>query len=809
MPVKPYVKRAKTDGASFMSLFTESSFGAQYNWFVKQSVLETKKIAKQLNDVSCLLALDAAADGLASSLSQLKYYVNLYASSRAHPFSSSDLLHDWSITPLGITFILLQSAVLMTASVLSCITPDDGYALYFMSLEEAKKYNHVNCFVWDESELIYISPANETTTLNTNGVVDTEFVKKLKKKACDKTHRAMLSVEKANKLLIKKDKSFAPAPPTATWQGTVASYWPYARDCLKAMKNTDTAVRNVFVLTDLLIVGREYHMLATPIGLALGIAAAYNRTWLRKIRSERRAVVKQNKEQLKSVRQQLGKAFVNDSLNTLDDWNLLFEEMHQDALEQDRRIQLQKKAPYFGLYAHLSGAASAVFDSPYLYFGALNLAVLSVASGLFIFIASASVFYALICIVTRIYEENNMQRELLASQLELKLALSIKKIQLLLAQEKWLKKESLSLDKNSAEEKQQQLKQALNQEWLKSELLKNKLLFQTQFSWLFILMTGIKNALDTYGALASLMFLIAAINLVILVPNLPILVVCFVSLGLGAMLLFPAIALIKHALQEKTETPFEAKKKSTLQFFSDVELELTGKTSEYQKSSDPDFWDEILEIGRGACSGGRKGINVIERFMAIFQERGADGHYHDTHEMWPFAWVSAGVFSIVFAIKRFARFGKDLQEETVDKKKPPVIDAPANEVVVAELPEVKLTTIAPEPEVFVEPIRGVNAHGFFSQSSCDGGTSPQTRDDCQNETINLTLSTPVFVQYDDVKNTHVKPNLNTESPVTVTQNLSFGYNLSSLENQFPRKPSDSSVTGDCISQGSGLGRYTF
>src|SRR5665647_549171 len=79
--------------------------GDQYDLFVKQSLLEAKK----LHEAKWIYALYGVLDGLSTSFSMLKYFFDMYyVNSRL----SSDMVHDWILTPWGFAFVVVESTVL-------------------------------------------------------------------------------------------------------------------------------------------------------------------------------------------------------------------------------------------------------------------------------------------------------------------------------------------------------------------------------------------------------------------------------------------------------------------------------------------------------------------------------------------------------------------------------------------------------------------------------------------------------------------------------------------------------------------------
>ena len=648
-----------------MSPVTEN-VGVQSDSLIKNSLLQ----AKQLNDAKWIYGVYGALDGLSTSFSMLKYGFKLaYTNSHA---SSSDVLRNWSLSPLGIAIIAIESAVLIGCSVIGNTMDDDGYYLHCMPLDNARQLNHVNCYVWNEQELVYIAPdGTETVFTRPGDLVNAAFIKKLKNTNNPPIQSLHLSIKQADDLLLTQEAPFYRASPTLTFTGAIASYWSYVRDALKAMKNTDTAIRNTFVITDLLIVGRNYHYLVTPVGLAMGVFAACNRIWLRYIRDERKSAKKLNIDLLEPIVKSLS---IAPTKKNLQDIELLY----QDLLKEHERIADKIRPPshsqFFWLYTRLSGAFSGLIDSPYLYFGALSLTISAPTSLFFIFVATTSFIFAMTCIATRVFEEQNFQRELLVSQLEVELAMAIEEVRLLREHMRLINEALSSTHLIEQEQEQKRLNELFAQTWLKSKIIRDQFTYQSELSFGFIFMSGLKNGLDTYGALASLMFLIATINLVLLVPYSPVIVLSFVSMGLASLMIAPTVALIHHYFphwfNSSTNTPDPDKTKSALEHFSELEREIDQTTPAEANIMTPMIYEGALEVARGACSGAGKGIRGVEQVLSAFQELGEDGHYHDTDSMFIFAWINAILFAITFGLRGFARLGRGVKEDKPKEKKP-------------------------------------------------------------------------------------------------------------------------------------------
>ncbi|HBI22128.1 MAG TPA: hypothetical protein DDY37_06040, partial [Legionella sp.] len=330
---------------------------------------------KKIHDLQWIYGLYGALDGLSSSFSMLKYFFDVYyANSSLSTADVADEVHDWMMTPVGMLLVGLETMVLVSVSIIA------------------------NQFSGMKNRL------------------------------------------KPEELLI--------ADHWPRIKQRIVEDWPYLRDSMKAMKNGYKGVRNVFVFANLLGVGRDLRYMIMPIGLVLGALSAYNRPWLRKMRFERDSREKDNRKLCKRLL---------DSMTTLNNrileasphaelatWRLFQEETSQEITLVCKTFDDQSQSNSFSFcaslghmtglfgdkptyqsfwfYAYLSAAFNGLLDAPYLILGVVSLT--AVAPSLWIF--SAAAFLSIICVVTRLYEEHNLQREFLVTQLAVQSALCIR-----------------------------------------------------------------------------------------------------------------------------------------------------------------------------------------------------------------------------------------------------------------------------------------------------------------------------------------------------------------------------------------------
>ena len=292
----------------------------------------------------------------------------------------------------------------------------------------------------------------------------------------------------------------------------------------------------------------------------------------------------------------------------------------------------------------------------------------------------------------------------------------------------------------------------------KAAALKETLRQQSVLSTGSVILGGLRNGMDAYGALASLMFVIATVFLMLSISYPPLLLLAFGSIGMIFLAGFVGLALtthwqylkgcglIKMSVDPETMTAdeletllnkkpayvlFDAKvyyidrelKKIELKTKDSEQLEaiFSGHVNELKDASKENltqitsltrhihltkhstplsradqltdllsklknqiviptediqsikdhidrltvvpspqyFFQEWFEVLRLLCSGGGKGMRSVDETMVAWQDIGDDGHYHDTWIMAAVAWFFAAIFGVSFALRGFARLGRN------------------------------------------------------------------------------------------------------------------------------------------------------
>ena len=517
-------------------------------------------------------------------------------------------------------------------------------------------------------------------------------------------------------------------PDKGTIRKDIADAWPYFRHVMKAMKNTNKGVRNAYLLADLMSIGPDARYWVMPVGMVLGVLAARNRTWLHAARDRRKKLQTANDKLLKRL---LGK-----------------ETPESISIEQ---FELTQNDPPEWLWIshstwlYISGTFSGIVDAPYLYFGVMSLTLLTPGTPLFLLVVGSSLLFAAMCVIIRVFEEHDYQRKQRISQLEVKLAISLREYFDFLETQIDLNQEGAI---NDLQLKLQTLKE-LHTKWRD----------ETQLTWAYRLLCGLKNGLDAYGSLASIMFAMASIAQLLCIPYSPLLLAGFIIAGMTGILFFSALALIMPAPHPELTLPNAFTKKEAMMLCLSA-LENTTKpinVIELSAENTPTphyFFQDWFEILRLFGSGIGKGIRSVDSIMVAWQTLGEDGHYHDTNSMFIFAWFSAIIYAVIFTLRGFARLGRDFDDpRTRADQGMGIFTARVNDsqtISTIEIPEDDSSPLVSDDDLPTSPdlelgYRHINGSRYKEAASPTGPTDLSLSPNNSQE--DLALSTPPSISH--------------------------------------------------------------
>jgi len=429
-----------------------------------------------------------------------------------------------------------------------------------------------------------------------------------------------------------------------SYKKALATAWPYFRDIIKGLKNAYKGWRSALVAISLLG-GHDFRYLVNPVGVALGIFAAANRFWSRRMVEQRKVMMNINAELLLEIRK-------------LD---ALSEHEYASYLQRIQYQDFRSRSTAF-----VSVSLGGLIDGLYLYVGVLGLAPLP--TPLFIAMVALCTFYALTCIITRLYEEYDFQLRLFITQSKCKIALTAKELET--AYNNLQEINSRPISKDGDTDTINQLKSQISLLIFRFQQERITLQAQTNRTYLTAALLGIKNGLYAYGALASILFLLGSLLILSGMAFPPVLLVISICTGiifLTGFLIHALYTNYKHLNKQPiVRSNYEQLlgMASTLKLegacILDKELFLSSVQEGLSLDSSPQsFFQEWLEIIRSLFSGFGKGQKFIDFSGNFLQEADDQGHYHDTPIMYVLALASALVFGFSLALRALARgFGR-------------------------------------------------------------------------------------------------------------------------------------------------------
>ncbi|WP_133128126.1 hypothetical protein [Legionella nagasakiensis] len=529
---------------------------------LKRSNARSRSYAEKLHEAGYIYALYGALDGLSLSYSMIKYGFDLLCVNGGA--NSSDLMHDWMMTPGGAAAAAAEAVTLVGFSLLANVFNENDKNAF-------KRY--------------------------------------------------------------------------------VATLWPYFRDTLKGLKNAYKGIRSTMMVASV-FAGQDLNYMILPLGIGLGVLSVFNRIWYRRMKDRRKAMMKENAKLFEDIQ-----ATVNPD--------------EQACAEFRKRIGRQTDAEKFkGL---LSQAYSGIIDGMYLYMGVLGLTAL--APPVFIAMSIFCVVFTLTCIITRVYEEYDYQRKLVASQAKIELAICGKELEVLFGRLQKMSDPRLAPLDEDLQSYQKELFQALESKIKEFEEKRGFLHSQVTLSYTSAMLEGLRNGLAAYGAIASIMFAVATICTLSLAPFPPALLIVGVFAGLACLIGFVAHSLhtaymhrCQQEVQENKPKPPEKlsellkrvkahkKEASDLQPIEVEEAILGGMVVD---PSPQFFFQEWFEVIRSFFSGVSKGQKSVDYTLNAWQEADEQGHYHESSLMLGLTVVSATVYSVALALRAHARgFGR-------------------------------------------------------------------------------------------------------------------------------------------------------
>lgn len=508
-----------------------------------------------------------------------------------------------------------------------------------------------------------------------------------------------------------------------TYKKMLADAWPYFRDVMKGLKNAYKGWRSVVATIALLGIA-GMNALIIPVGVGLGVIAAANRYFMRSITEARKAMMVENTKLLVNL--------MKITSQTTEEAQLYLKT--NPILAQTRR------ARYLGF---ASAGIGGLIDGLYLYAGALTLTAL--APPLLATLAIFCALYSLGCVITRLYEEYDFQLRLMITQTKCHLVSLTKQLQTHYAELLVLE----SKTQKTAPEVAEIVRLKRHLCGLVDEFDKQKRLLeqQTSRSYYSAALLGLKNGLYAYGAISSVLFLVAVFMTLAGVAFPPAVVAAVVLSGLVFVIGFMAhsfMAKREHLASQKQQDEqavhykelFEVKKHlaekpQETAVFSNQQLCDSLKEGLAVKPAQQYFYQEWFEVIRSLFSGLGKGQKFSDFAGNSLQETDQDGHYQDTPILYVLGALNALFFGLVLGLRALARgLGRPILGQTSDltsavaepekKTEPPAGDAPSVPEPVEGMTSQGVSGESGQetlrPDSLKHSVSATNIAGFFSKS---------------------------------------------------------------------------------------------
>lgn len=365
------------------------------------------------------------------------------------------------------------------------------------------------------------------------------------------------------------------------------------------------------------------------------------------------------------------------------------------------RRRTESQSSQLNAIALFGAAYGGLVDGLYLYMGSLGLVAL--APSALMWMASSSFVFAVLCIVSRIYEERDFQRRFLATQAKIELAICGRELEAALAMLQRLSNPLCqNLQQIDEELKRLYDQRAINnlteQEFNQSKQVRLKFLQktytdglikkQTEFeqkreklrdlvklSGSLAFFAGIRDGLASFSAITSLMFA-AGIVCTLGAYTLPavILPACM-AVGIACLIFHVVYSLYRYSIDQRNEMTREVKHPDGTLF--DFLAEIKEKIREMQDLQstevraaitgrmvvDPSpqfFIQEGWEVVRSFGSGVYKGQKLVEFVQSMWDGLGLSSGEENTTLLWDITIGCTVIQALIFSLRALARgFGRD------------------------------------------------------------------------------------------------------------------------------------------------------
>ena len=655
--------------------------------------------AKKLHDTAYIYALYGALDGLSLSYSTFKYLFDILCTNGAS--TSSDVMHDWMMTPAGIAAATAESLTIIAFSFLANI---------YDNKKNQKQFERYIATVWpycrDTMKGLKNAYKGVRSMLLTAEMLGGQNLRTMIVPAG--IDLGLISV--VDRLCMRKfviEPRKAMMKDNATLLASIQDIKFYDEFPGEDCKYNSGVDRFDESTCELFRKGYEYHLSTDS-----------------QLKEKNKLYFKLLEDGLEySVVDPAGMTIIAQiDKKTLQDKGCKLQaplniEQLKPYMADILKITSERKHTYFtlGIQSQSKGLRNAallgeayrgVVDGLYLYMGAMSITAL--APPVFITMAIFSVIFTVTCIATRLYEEWDYQRKLVETQAEIEMALCEKEIEAIFGRMQVLSEKQagvravdpldpLTYPLEADEYKEiQDASEALLETKLKEfESCKKNLRSQVLLSYTSAALAGLRNGLYAYSAISSLMFAIAMITAISSLSFPPFLVLAFGIAGMTCLIGFLAHSLITNYQHLKANPLEEIRPRDNINsILSEIKegryqvANLKPKEIESSILDDnfdqaPQFWfQEWFEVLRSFFSGVGKGQKSIDYTLNPLLELDGKGHYQDSPIM---AWLSlatATIYTVVLTLRAHARgFGRpkitDTGDVTPAPSPSPVVETPA------------------------------------------------------------------------------------------------------------------------------------
>jgi hypothetical protein len=433
------------------------------------------------------------------------------------------------------------------------------------------------------------------------------------------------------------------------YRQAITALWPYFRNVISELKNTNKGVRNTLKIAALLHETNLNHLMM-PVGILVSVTSGLNRIWFQSVQDERKA--------LSNVFKTLNgfvKVKIKDHPTAAD---LVDYRQALDAYAGQISVGIDSKLKKL----YLSAAYNGIMEA--LAYHIAPLALMAFTSPAFIPVASMCLVLSAAAITSRIFEEYEYQRGLQLETLAIKIQIKQRELELLKAQ--------LSPDKAGVSEAI-----AAQYEELFPEILRLRDEFNAKAAGMVnYALRGVKSGLAAYAVVAktlviSLMFF-STVPIALLVSS--------AAIGIALLVGFTLYSLsnyFKKQAQVKENSKLNEEATSEDSTYDQATQILTELLEAHTRGSKPgsSFYTGWFDIARAFFSGFNKGQKLIGYILAIsFLESSLHSDLHDN----PIVLITSpilGVFcSIVFSLRVYARNFSPNAETTKEYTKEGISD---------------------------------------------------------------------------------------------------------------------------------------